>query len=161
MKKTIGYLSLFIAICALLITSVGCSLFGPKDKTFSKAGLSITLTDDFTEQDLITQTAYYVSQNAIVTTLKEEVSVIGNRSVKEYAKLVCSVNKLDSTVTSKDGYAEFTFEKEVSGKDFYFYARCFKNGSDFWLVQFACETKDVDDYAADFEKWASSITFED
>ena len=161
MKKTIHYLSLIFVICALLVTSTACSLFGAKEKDFSKAGLTITLTDEFTEQDLVTQTAYYVSQKAIVTTLKEDGYSIKHYTVKDYGELVCSVNKLNSTVTEKDGYAEFTYEKEVSGKDYYYYARCFKNGTDFWLVQFACETKNKDDCMPDFEKWASSVTFGD
>ena len=161
MKKLGLSIVLLITVLALTLTATGCSLLEPKPKTFSKAGMSITLTESFVEQDLITQTAYYVSMNAVVTALKEDGSSIPNYSVKDYAELVCQANGLNqSSVVAKDGYAEFTYEKEVSGKEYYYYARCFKNGTDFWLFQFACETKNTEDYTERFEAWASSVTFD-
>ena len=82
--------------------------------------------------------------------------------VRDYAELVCDVNKLDGDkIVAEDGYAEFTYEKEVNGKDYFYYARCFKNGTDFWLFQFACETKNTEEYREIFEKWAYSVTFGD
>lgn len=160
MKKKITSLLLVVATAAILFSFVGCSLLGPKDKTFSKEGMTITLTNEFTEQEIITQTAYYVSNEAIVTALKEDGTTLGNRTAADYAKLVCTVNKLTSSeVVAKDGYAEFTYEKEVSGKSYYYYARCFKNGTDFWLIQFACDKKDKNHYTPIFDKWASSVTF--
>ena len=162
MKKQLSVIALCLVICTLFLTLAGCALFEPKDKSFSKAGMTITLNTGFSEQEIVSQTAYYVSQKAIVTALKEDGSTIADYTVADYAKLVCEVNKLDSdTIVAKDGYAEFTYEKEVSGKDYFYYARCFKNGTDFWLFQFACETKNTEEYKAIFEKWASSVTFDD
>ena len=162
MRKQLSAISLILVICTLFLTLVGCSLLEPKDKSFSKAGMTITLNEGFSEQDIVTQTAYYVSMEAIVTALKEDGSLIGNYTVAGYAELVCNVNNLDANkVVEKDGYAEFTYEKELSGKDYSYYARCFKNGTDFWLFQFACETKNAEEYRATFEKWASSVTFDD
>lgn len=161
MKKTAIRISAFALLFTMLLCFVGCDLLTPQDKTFSKAGMSITLTEEFNEQDIVTQTAYYVSQTAIVTALKEDGTSIKNYTVKQYAELVISVNNLaDATATAKDGYAEFTYEKELNGKEYYYYARCFKNGTDFWLIQFACETKNTETLTPSFEKWASSITFE-
>ena len=162
MKKQLSAIALCLVICTLFLTLVGCTSLEPKDKSFSKAGMTITLNAGFSEQEIVSQTAYYVSQKAIVTALKEDGSTIADYTVADYAKLVCDVNKLDSDkVTAKAGYAEFTYEKEVSGKDYFYYARCFKNGTDFWLFQFACETKNTEEYRAIFEKWASSVTFDD
>ena len=162
MKKYLSFLVLAVTVCALVLSFTACSLSLAKSKDFSKAGLTITLTDDFSEQDIVTQTAYYVSQKAIVTTLKEESETIADLTVKEYAELVCTINKLDeSSVVVKDGYAEFTYEKEVNGKEYYYYARCFKNGTAFWLIQFGCETKNSEEYQKTFEKWAATVTFED
>lgn len=159
MRKILSSLAFIVLLCTLLVTFVGC--FAPEDKVFSKAGMSITLTDDFTEQELVTQTAYYVSQKVVVTVLKEDGTTIPDYTVEDYAELVCVVNGLtEAEVIAKDGYAEFTYEKELSGKDYYYYARCFKNGTDFWMFQFACETKNAEDYTTSFDKWASSITFE-
>ena len=162
MKRSLSIIALIIAICTVFSAFVGCSLFEPAEKTFSKAGMSITLNDDFAENDIITQTAYYVSQDVIVTTLKEDGTEIADYTVGDYAELVCEVNNLsDTEITEKNGYAEFTYQKEASGKEFSYYARCFKNGTDFWLVQFICETKNLEKFTANFEKWAATVTFED
>ena len=162
MRKQLSAIALILLVCTLFLTLAGCALVEPKDKSFSKAGMTITLNTDFVEKDIVTQTAYYVSQKAIVTALKEDGSTIANYTVRDYAKLVCDVNKLDGDkIVAEDGYAEFTYEKEVNGKDYFYYARCFKNGTDFWLFQFACETKNTEEYRAIFEKWASSVTFGD
>lgn len=162
MRKQLSSIALILLICTLFLTLAGCALVEPKDKSFSKAGMTITLNTDFVEKDIVTQTAYYVSQKAIVTALKEDGSTIANYTVRDYAELVCDVNKLDGAkIVAEDGYAEFTYEKEVNGKDYFYYARCFKNGTDFWLFQFACETKNTEEYRAIFEKWASSVTFGD
>lgn len=161
MKKILANIALMIVICTLVLTTAGCSLSDPEEKSFSKAGMTITLDDSFVEQDIVTQTAYYVSREAIVTALKEDGSTIADYTVTDYAELVCTVNNLDTgRVATKDGYAEFSYEKEVSGKDYYYYARCFKNGTDFWLIQFACETKNTEEYTPIFDTWASSVTFE-
>ena len=161
MRNKASALALILVLCTLFSTLVGCSLLEPEDKTFSKAGMSITLTDEFSEQELVTQTAYYVSTKAVVTVLKEDGSTIADYTVKEYAELVCTVNALDdSDVVEGDGYAEFTYEEELSGKEYFYYARCFKNGTDFWMFQFACETKNTEDFLDTFKQWASTVTFE-
>jgi hypothetical protein len=161
MRRRLSIFALILLMCTLFSTLVGCGLLTPQDKSFSKAGMTITLTSHFSEQDMVTQTAYYVSPKAIVTALKEDGSTVGNYTVKRYAELVCEVNKLTgSTVTAKDGYAEFDYEKEVNGKEYYYYARCFKDGTDYWLFQFACETKNTEECKPLFDKWASSVTFD-
>ena len=162
MKKIIRLTALTLALFAIAACIAGCALLEPEDKVFTAEELSITLNDGFAEQDLITQTAYYVSKDAIVTALKEPTAGIAGapKNVKEYAELVCTVNSLtESAITEKADYASFTYEKEVNGKDFFYYARCYQNGSDFWLVQFACETKNKDAFTETFGKWADSINF--
>jgi len=157
MKRNLFNLMLVCLMAILFIAFTGCA----REKEFSKAGMTITLTTDFVENDIVTQTAYYVSQKAIVTALKEDGSALGNYTVEQYAKLVCKANNLsDSSVTVKDDYAEFTYEKELNGKEYFYYARCLKNGTDYWLFQFACETKNSEKYVPTFEKWASTIKFD-
>ena len=162
MKKRLSFLIIFVFVCTVILSFSGCRAVGSdtKEKVFTKSGMVITLTSDFEEQEIVTQTALYVSQKAIVTVLKEDGSAIPDYGIKDYAELVCRLNKLDDDkVVLKDGYAEFTYEKEVNGKDFYYYARCIKNGTDFWLIQFACETKNAEAYAETFDHWASSVRF--
>jgi len=161
MKKLSSFLTLILVVCMLLTALSACSLFEPEEKTFSKAGMSITLTEEFFEKDIVTQTAYYVSEDVIVTALKESHDLLKGKSVKEYAELVCEANSFDKASVKVNGsYAEFEFESEANGKDFYYYARCFKNGDDYWLFQFGCEIDDKDDLKENFYKWASSVKFD-
>ena len=44
----------------------GCSLFEPDEKSFSKAGMTVTLTEAFVEQDVVNYTATYVSTKIMV-----------------------------------------------------------------------------------------------
>lgn len=59
MKKYIKAMVVLLAVSLLC----GCSFVGrlgtAKEKVFSKAGMSITLTEDFKEQDIVSQTAVY------------------------------------------------------------------------------------------------------
>ena len=160
MKKTVKLLSFIIIIGSILVSSVGCSFLNrePKDKTFTLNGFSITLTDEFVEQDIITQSAMYVSEDVLVTTLREYDSSIKNYTVRKYAELVCTVNKLKSTVRVVGDYAEFEYEKDSGGKDIHFYARCYKGAKFFWLVQFGCEVDEVDEHMPNIKKWADTIS---
>ena len=164
MKK--GYKIFLFTICVvLLIGACSCSsLTKPTAKDFTKAGATITLTDKFMEQELATQTAYYVSQTSIVTTLKEEFSLFKGTeyevmTLKEYADLVIDANTLKASAAEKDGLVYFTYEKSMNGKDYKYYATVFKGTDAYWLIQFACEVKNFDKFLPDFEGWAKSVKF--
>ena len=153
-----------VVLCVFLLTGF-CScgfLAKAKDKDFSKAGMTITLTDQFTEQENVSQTVYYVSLTSIVTGLKEETKIFedagyGSLTLKEYAELVIKGNSLNSQVSEKDGLTYFTYEKSVSGKDYKYYATVFKGADAFWLIQFGCEQKNFDKYQPDYVKWAKTV----
>ncbi len=164
MKKISKYCLLLF--CAVLVAGCcSCGLTGKaKEKDFSKAGATITLTDAFTEQSLVTQTAYYVSLKSIVTTLKEDFSSFQgteyeNMTLNQYANLVLTANSLTAAVAEEDGLLYFTYEKSTNGKEFKYYATVFKGPDAYWLIQFACEVNDFDDFLPDFQKWAKSVTF--
>lgn len=162
MKKR--YFALILLVCLCLAVFGGC--FGAKDKEFSKAGMTITLTTRFTEKELISQTAYYESPNALVTVLKESVSsapAFKDYTLEEYTQAVLSVNKMGNTKIDKPegkDYYSFTYEKTVNGTDFYYFATTFKTADAFWLIQFACTAANRDKLQESFEKWAGSVTFE-
>ena len=87
MKKKVLYLLLLI-----IVAVTGCALLEPEEKTFKDKGMSITLTDEFTEKDLVSATVYFESMDAIVTGLKEEFSTLEaagltkDSTVEDYAK---------------------------------------------------------------------------
>ena len=164
MKKTYK-ISLLLLCMVLLLSFCSCGLFGKaKEKDSSKSGATITLTDEFTEQELVSQTAYYVSMKSIVTMLKEEFSLFKgteyeNMTLNEYAKLVITANSLTATAAEEDGLVYFTYEKSNNGKDYKYYATVFKGTDAYWLIQFACEVDDFDKFLPDFQKWAKSVKF--
>lgn len=119
MKKR--YFALLLLICLSLAVLGGC--FPAKDKEFSKAGMTITLTTKFTEKELASQTAYYESFTSIVTALKEEFSLMEgfqDYTLEEYTNIVLQQNKLNTTVTRPQGkeYYSFSFEKRLTEKTF-------------------------------------------
>ena len=71
--------------------------------------MSITLTDEFTEKDLVSATVYFESMDAIVTGLKEEFSTLEaagltkDSTVEDYAKAVTTNNQKDSEIKTEDG----------------------------------------------------------
>ncbi|MDE7454281.1 MAG: hypothetical protein K2M64_00430 [Clostridia bacterium] len=160
MKKR--YAALAMLICVTVISLCGCFL--SSDKEFSKAGMTITLTSKFVEKELVTQTAYYESTTSIVTVLKEPFSTVagfGDYTLEEYTNAVLKANKLNSQITKYDDkdYYSFSYEKDVNGKDFYYFATTFKASDAFWLIQFACTTSNKDKFQDNFIKWADSVTF--
>lgn len=166
MRKT-HRLGLILCCAVLLLGLCSCStvLSEPEEKQFSKEGATITLTDEFTEKDLVSQTAYYESMDSIVVMLKEEFTLFEeagyeDMTLSEYADLVIQANSLSAERKEEEGLTCFTYEKEQNGKNFEYYATVFKGPDAYWLIQFACETKNFDDFLPDFQKWANSVTFE-
>lgn len=162
-------LALSVLLCVSFVFS-GCGLIAvnlgkPSEKEFSKAGMSIVLTDDFVEQDIISQTATYQSAKHLVAVIKEEFSILEesglstDMSLKEYAEILVENNKLDSVVKVKDGFTCFEYEKTLSGKDFTYLAVVQKGTDAYWFFQFASESKDFEKSEAQFIEWAKTIKF--
>ena len=103
--------------------------------------------------------------DSIVVMLKEEFTLFEeagyeDMTLSEYADLVIQANSLSAERKEEEGLTCFTYEKEQNGKNFEYYATVFKGPDAYWLIQFACETKNFDDFLPDFQKWAKSVTFE-
>ena len=134
-----------------------------KTKEFAKAGMTITLTSDFYEKEIASQTAYYESQKYIVSVLKEEFTIFESMNIstdisaKEYAKLVLDNNMLTSPIEEKDNLTYFKYEKTTNGKLFSYFATVHKSSDSFWLIQFVCESKNAEDSQDLFVEWGQSI----
>ena len=157
-RITVLFACAFITVCL-----ASCALFGGAPKTFSKAGMSITLTSQFVEKEYVTQTACYESPSVIVFALKEEFSMapgVSGWSLSQYASTTISVNNLDCEYEiSESGYAYFEYEKELSGNQYAYLATCYKGEDSFWLIQFACFTKNYKQYKEQMIKYAERVTF--
>ncbi|MFA6866862.1 MAG: hypothetical protein WCR54_05025 [Clostridia bacterium] len=174
MKKTSFVATLLIFAMLFMCCLSGCDLLGGKDtekeqKTYTSNGLSITMEDGFYEKELLSATYYLESQDKIFVALKEsftDLSSIDFKSestVYDYAELVANTNKLDAVIklSESEKYAYFNYTKNVEEKDFYYLATCHKANDGFWLVQFACDTKNTDEFNEKFHSWAETVIFDE
>lgn len=159
MKKKI--IAVVLLLCVTLLALTAC--FGEKEKEFTVQEMTITLTTMFTEKDVYGQTKCFQSIRTVVTVLKESNSSLGVTSdftLNQYTQAVLKANNLKSSVTKGDKYYSFSYEKDVSGQTYYYFATTHKADNAFWLIQFSCFSSDKDKYQAKFEKWADSVVFE-
>jgi hypothetical protein len=154
---------LITLLCCLAL--VGCQPT-VSDKTYTSHGLTITMSDGFTEKELVNATVYYLSNDAIFTGLKEnftDLETIGINSEStedDYASAVLENNKADYELQKEDSLRYFTYEKEVSGKNYFYLSAVAKSNDSFWLLTFASDVKDRDKYEPLFKTWAKSVKFE-
>ena len=160
----ISSIALIIVLMAALFLS-GCALFEASPKTFTKAGMSITLTDRFTERDYVSFTAVYDSQYVAVFVLKEEFtlfegSALGkNSSLNDYANAVILANGLDVSPVTEDGLTFFTYQKENNGTDCTYFATVHKSDDAFWLIQFSAKTEQYESQKDNILTYAKSVSF--
>jgi len=163
MKRISSIVLIFVLITSLFLS--GCSLFEASPKTFTKAGMSITLTDRFTEREYVSFTAVYDSQHVAVFAIKEaftlfEGSALGkDSSLEDYANTVILANGLDVTPVTEDGITSFTYQKESNGIDCTYFATVHKSGDAFWLIQFSAKTEQYEAQKANILTYAKSISF--
>lgn len=163
MKRIISTILLATLICSLFC---GCSLFESSPKTFSAAGMSITLTDDFTEQDHVSFTAIYDSQYVAVFVLKESFELIESTdilskdsTVEDYAKVIIEGNELDCEPVLEDGLLSFTYQTDNNGVDYTYFATIHKSSDAFWMIQFATKTRNFEKQKDNILSYAKSISF--
>jgi hypothetical protein len=82
-------------------------------------------------------------------------------TLEEYAELLVEANGLSSDVKIKDGMTFFDYQKKSSKdqKIYRYRAYVYKSDDAFWMIQFAIETKNYDDYADSIDEWARSVSF--
>lgn len=165
--------ALLLTLTLLLCTS--CTAMQPQEPaptpqptTFSKSGMTITLTDDFAEKEYVTYTAVYDSAEIAVFALKEEFwlfdsSVLSaESSVADYADLVWKSNSFsgDVPVSEQDGLTWFDYDRTVNGGDYTYRTYVFKGSDSFWFVQFAAFTDNFSNVESTIHAFAKSVTVE-
>lgn len=164
MKKRVWKMGKTLPVLlALLLVFTGCGIKLAKEKTFSKAGMSITLTDQFAEKDIVTYTATYQSNRYLVFALKEEFSLFedaglsADMSLEEYADLIAYNNGIEMELKEQQGVTYFEYEKTANGKELSYFAVIARGADAYWLIQFACEEEDYAKSQELFLKWAKTI----
>lgn len=160
MKKLI---SVLLLACIVMTFAAGCDSISdfltPADKTFTKSGMSITLTEEFAEKEYVSYTSTYESTDIAVYTLKEEFTLFGgvDYSLDAYTDLVISANGMSEQVQHKDGLTYFTYQQDVNGKSFQYYAFTYKGEDAYWLIQFACTQDNSSKLESDIFQYAKSV----
>lgn len=163
--KTAKILILTVVFVLIATSLVGC--FGPSEKVFSKAGMSITLDSGFNEKEYVSYTVCYDSKNVAIFVLKEEFSLFESAdidaaalSLNDYAELVIANNSVDADVQTKDGLTYFKYNNSANGKEYTYSSYVYKTDDAFWLIQFATEQDEFEQNAARIEGFAKSVKFD-
>lgn len=164
---------LLILVTVLLLSMIVGGIAGykqgsrkaPEPKTFSSDGMTITLTDAFAEVVMDAFTAAYDSADAAVFALKEAFTSadgLEDYTLAQYADLVIQANSLPSArATVSDGLVHFEYTNTTPNGDYRYFAYVYKAADAFWLVQFAVPDETAEDYTAQIQAWAKSVTFSD
>lgn len=153
------------SLIILLLFSCGCTWFSTgADKVFEKAGMKLTLTDEFQEENMEGFTVCYSSSKVAVLCIKEPFETnpdFVNLSEEDYMNLVRETNSklAPSAIEKIDGLVSITYT--VSGKESYdYFTVAYKAPDGFWLLQFCSRSKDYQEQKTNILKWAKAVRFE-
>lgn len=161
MKKLI-IIALALTLSIGLIS--GCAS-EPEDKVFSRAGLTITLTDRFTDVTGTEGTEQFTvsygseADRVGILALKEEFSIFEaagistDISLSEYAQMVIDGNGQNCRVEQNDGLTYFTYDNN----GFTYYSVVYRGSDAFWLIQFFASVEDYGNMTSNIRRWAQTV----
>ena len=163
-KKSGTIIMVAALIVGLLLGIVINALEPTAPKTFTTAGMEITLTDDFRESKLEGFTMCYGSKDMAVYTIKEVFSLVegfGDYTVEEYCQQLLQANELDGKVQIQNHDGLLFFECSAPGdKGTEYHMSFFFKASDaFWSIQFAVLEEDAAQLRDTILDYAKSVTF--
>ncbi|MBE6949604.1 MAG: hypothetical protein E7456_07155 [Ruminococcaceae bacterium] len=148
-----------------LLGSLFASSGSTDAKTFSSNGMTITLTEEFTETSMEGFTVCYDSANAAVIALKEDFTLMdgfGDLTIEEYGSLVMQGSGLEASDLDTDGdlrYFAYTYEDPSAGDNYLYVIYVYKTSDAFWLVEFVTPEVMADEYVPLIMEWAESVEF--
>lgn len=134
-------------------------------ETFTKDGMSITLTDDFRETPAEGFLTAYESKDVAVFVIKEEFSLLEGSedySAEDYAQLIIDANGFEDAKvkTYKDlTYFNYDYHNPDTKTTYEYFSYAYKSDDAFWLVQFATPEEYVGDNEPEIMEWADSVEF--
>ena len=164
-----------LMLATVMLFAAGCDLL-TREKTFTKNGMSITLTNRFEEDAELAAdkdaTACYISNQILILALEMPFETMGISSgdmtldafgqfIKENLSPDSGVEEL-SDLIHKDGLTYFTYmDREDPETPLKCVVAFYETSEGFWLVELDC----VEDYFTKLEEdlfnYAKSVTFED
>ena len=159
-------LALTLAV-VMMLGMVSCFGGEAKPKTFTKSGMSVTLTDDFRETSIEGYTVVYDSAQIGVFALKESFTLLAgleNWTLEKYGAAVASANASKGAgqpKTQNGVYClEYDFENTTEGVTYHYVAAMYKADDAFWTISFACRKADAEKLTAKLYEYAASVTFD-
>ena len=154
-----------LALCLVLVVTgfTGCkdSRF-PEGKVLKFSDMQLTLPGDFADlsREGIDADADFIygRKTLIVTGAAEDKSKLQKMTLEEYTSLVISGNKLDVTPVAYGKGYQFTYEKQVGGEAYTYITATFEGNHNFWLFQFYCPTKNLQENQPEIDMILSGIT---
>ncbi len=157
-----GMLILSVFFFALIL--VGCK---SNEKTFSGAGVSITLNSSFVEKEVIQAPFYLESKDHLFMALREtktDLSTYGIADLSSYIEAVLSNASKTATVeTFEEGdllykYAYYT--STVGDQTFGYMLIVMEGENHFYSMNFGCLEDKLEDNKDLYFKWSKTITVE-
>ncbi len=164
-RKSYIIMAILIPICFAIGWGIGYFGISQAEKivpqTFSREGMSITLTSDFMYVPQENFTACYGNEHYSVLAIKEEFSLFPEKiTLDEYAGFVMA-ELSDVELTEYEGLKCFEYAAEGGGGvEYCYFATVFETDDAFWLIQFATQTEKYEEIFPTFVEWAKTITFE-
>ena len=156
---------IFISLLLVLSLFTSCSA---KPKDFTWNGLTLTLDSGFMEyendQETVSYANYFKSYVVVISyeTVDSlvELGYDKDMTVSDYATLSIEANEFDSEVKTADGITYYNYTGNADGTEYTYMATIHLFGNSFWMVQFACETKDYAKAEPQFFAWAKTASYE-
>jgi hypothetical protein len=169
-KKSWIFLILAIVMVVVIVITIKVFFFPKKAvaKTFTEKEYTIKLTEDFAKEKIEGATYYYESDNAIVMVINEKASELADigigedSTVDDYMQAIIDNNKLPekTKINKREDYRFISYENgDKKSEKYYFVAVTFRQGDEFWLMNFACRQTDDQKFKDQFFKWADSVKF--
>jgi len=162
MKKLIS----FAIVLAALLTLVSCGgkVYEAEAKEFTSNGMTITLTKSFVENTQQGYTVCYDSNAVAVIALKEAFTMMEgfeDWTLEAYADAIYQNNAANNPTTpTKVGdrmVMEYTFFNPDTDITYHYYTCMYKGSDGFWMIQFACDVNEIEEYKPYMIEWADSV----
>ncbi|WP_026399815.1 hypothetical protein [Acholeplasma equifetale] len=158
MKKILVVITLLMGVFL-----VSCEESNSKE--FSKSGITITLTDDFYEKEIIAAPFYLESQDNIFMGNREDKSLFSSMmTLERYTTLVLGqaekTTDIEKYLDDNIEYYYAYYEATVDGRTFGYMLVTLESETHFYLINFACLKSKLEGNKDLYHSWARSIKVE-
>ena len=160
---------LLATVSVVLVAVLTIFLMGllrkPEPKTFTTAGMQITLTDAFQESKPKNFTMCYGTKDMAIYTLKETFALaedLEDCTLQEYTARLLEANQLSADIAIVEENGLCYFERSFTnseGVTYHYFCFSFKAPDAFWSIQFAVHEEDTEALRDTVFGYANSVTF--